>query len=63
MTAVSDEYSSEPTKCAKLAERSKSSDLDRGRGDPGPNPGGGRIFSAFFRDGEQNIHRIVCVYS
>ena len=33
-----------------IAERSKSS--DRGRGDPGSNPGEGRFFSAFFQDGE-----------
>ena len=36
-----------------IAERSKSSDLDCGRGDPGSNPGEGRNFSTFFRDGEQ----------
>ena len=37
-------------KAGPIAERSKSS--DRGRGDPGSNPGGGRNFSTFFRDGE-----------
>ena len=35
-----------------IAERSKSSDLDCGRGDPGSNPGEGRNFSTFFQDGE-----------
>ena len=52
-----------PYTAGPIAERSKSSDLDRGRGDPGSKPGRGRIFSTFFRDGEQNIHHIVCVYS
>ena len=33
-----------------IAERSKLS--DRCRGDPGSNPSEGRLFSAFFQDGE-----------
>ena len=41
-----------------IAEWSKLSDLDCGRGDPGSNPGKGRCFSAFFRDGERSITRI-----
>ena len=40
-----------------IAERSKSSDLDCGRGDPSSNPGKGRFFSAFFRDGELSVTR------
>ena len=35
-----------------IAERSKSSDLDCGRGDPGSNPSEGRNFFYFFRDDE-----------
>ena len=41
-----------------IAKRSKSSDLDCGRGDPGSNPGEGRFFSALFRDGELSVTRI-----
>ena len=41
-----------------IAERSKSSDLVCGRGDPGSNPGEGRLFSAFFQDGELSVTRI-----
>ena len=47
-----------PILAGTIAERSKSSDLDCGWGDPGSNPGEGRFFSAFFRDGELSVTRI-----
>ena len=43
-----------------IAERSKSSDLDCGRGDPGSNPGEGMCF---FRDGELSGSHIVCFHT
>ena len=45
-------------KAGPIAERSKWSDLDCGRGDPGSNLGEGRFFSAFFWDGELSVTRI-----
>ena len=35
-------------KAGPIAERSRSSDLDCGRGDPGSNPGEGRFFLLSF---------------
>ena len=52
------------TLAGPIAERSKSSDLDRGRGDPGSNLGEGMNKKCFrVGDGKRNVHHIVCVHS